>query len=169
MISLGLFGLIAVAGLALVTGIINVQGRTDVRLERLAQLQRAMFVIASDLDQVAHGNIKGGGGEVSFTRTAPGAGGPSIPIRYALVGGSLVRFVGPQPQLLLPGVSAARWRFLGEDWTDRWPLDDRQADRWPRAIEVQMQVASPGGPAGSLRRVIALPAQAEPPAPGATP
>jgi general secretion pathway protein J len=165
MISLGLFGLIAVAGLALVTGIINVQGRTDVRLERLAQLQRTMGVITGDLDQVAHGNIAGGGGEVSFTRAGPGAGGPPIPVRYALVEGAMVRFIGPRPQLLLPGVAQARWRFWDGQWTDRWPRDEKQAGVWPRAIEIEMQIASPGGPTGSLRRMVVLPVQADPPKP----
>ena len=164
MISLGLFGLIAIAGLALVSGIINVQGRTDTRLERLAELQRTMFVITSDLDQIARGPIAGGAGEVSFTRAAPGSGGAPVPIRYGLAGNAFLRFLGPRPQLLLPGVNEARWRFWDGQWVDKWPRDEKQAGRWPRAIEVRMQIASPGGPAGTLRRVVVLPVQAEPPA-----
>lgn len=163
MISLGLFGLIAVAGLALVSGIINVQGRTETRLDRLAEVQRTMFVLSSDLDQIAEGRVTGGGDQLSFTRVAPGAGGAAIPVRYDVAGGALMRVVGPRPQLLLRGVTGARWRFWDRGWIDRWPRDDKQADRWPRAIEVQMEVASPGGPAGGLRRVIVLPFRGDSP------
>jgi general secretion pathway protein J len=161
MISLGLFGLIAVAGLALVSGIINVQGRTEVRLDRLAEIQRTMFVVSSDLDQIASGNVAGGGGGMSFTRSAPGSGGPAIPVRYAVAGGALLRFVGPRPQVLLSGVTGARWRFWDKGWTDHWPLDKKQVGKWPRAVEMQLQVASPGGPVGGLRRVVVLPVRIE--------
>jgi general secretion pathway protein J len=161
MISLGLFALIAVAGLALVDGIIKVQGRTETRLDRLADLQRALFVVSSDLDQLAGGDISGGGATLSFTRAAPGMGGPAVPLRYAVTGGMLVRSLGPMPQRVLGGVSAARWRFWDGAWVDRWPLDAEGKSRWPRAIALEMQVAGPGGTSAPVRRVIALPARAQ--------
>lgn len=163
MISLGLFALIAVAGLALVEGIINVQGRTEKRLDRLADLQRTMFVVSSDVEQIADGPIRGGGATLSFTRAAPGMGGAAIPLRYGVAGGGLVRTVGPAPQLVLAGVANARWRFWDGAWVDRWPVSDEGKDRWPRAVAIEMQVAGPGGTPGSLRRVIALPVRPEEP------
>lgn len=163
MISLGLFALIAVAGLALVEGIINVQGRTEKRLDRLADLQRTMFVVSSDVEQIAGGRIAGEGANLSFTRAAPGMGGAAVPLRYGVAGGALVRTVGPAPQLVLAGVANARWRFWDGAWVDRWPVNDEGKDRWPRAVALEMQVAGPGGTPGSLRRVIALPAQPEEP------
>lgn len=163
MISMGLFALIAVAGLALVEGIINVQGRTEKRLDRLADLQRTMFVVSSDLEQIASGRIEGGGANLSFTRSAPGMGGAAVPLRYGIVGGALVRTVGPAPQLVLAGVANARWRFWDGAWVDRWPVDDEGKDRWPRAVALEMQVQAPGGTPGSLRRVIALPTRPEEP------
>ncbi|MBB5710706.1 type II secretion system protein GspJ [Sphingomonas xinjiangensis] len=161
MISLGLFALIAVAGLALVDGIIKVQGRTETRLDRLADLQRALFVVTSDLDQLAGGDISGGGSNLSFTRAAPGMGGPSVPLRYAVTGGTLIRGLGPMPQRVLSGVSAARWRFWDGAWVERWPLNAEERARWPRAIALEMQVAGPGGSSSQVRRVIALPVRAE--------
>lgn len=161
MISLGLFALIAVAGLALVDGIIKVQGRTETRLDRLADLQRALFVVTSDIDQLAGGDIRGGGTNLSFTRAAPGMGGPAVSLRYAVSGGTLVRGLGPLPQRVLGGVSGARWRFWDGAWADRWPLNAQGKGRWPRAIALEMQVSGPGGTSASVRRVIALPARAE--------
>jgi general secretion pathway protein J len=157
MISLGLFALIAVAGLALVEGIIKVQSRTEKRFDRLADLQRTMFVVTSDLDQIAAGRVQGSGGDLSFTRAAPGAGGAAVPMRYVLAAGALVRRIGPGVQPVLTGVRSARFRYWDGAWADRWPLSDKDKDRWPRAIALEMQVADPGGAIGSLRRVVALP------------
>ena len=163
MISMGLFALIAVAGLALVEGIIKVQGRTEQRFDRLADLQRAMFVVSSDLDQVSRGPVAGGANAVSFSRTAPGIGGASVALKYAVTNGALVRQIGPAPQLLLTGVTAARWRFWDGAWRDRWPIDAEHRDDWPQAIEVEMQVAGPGGTPGTVRRVVTLPVRAQEP------
>jgi general secretion pathway protein J len=157
MISLGLFALIAVAGLALVEGIINVQGRTEKRLDRLADLQRTMFVVSSDVEQIAGGQLSGGGANLSFTRAAPGMGGAAVPLRYGMTGGALVRTIGPAPQLVLAGVANARWRFWDGAWVDRWPVNEEGKDRWPSAVALELQVQGPGGTPGSLRRVIALP------------
>ncbi|RYY29444.1 MAG: prepilin-type N-terminal cleavage/methylation domain-containing protein [Sphingomonadales bacterium] len=160
MISLGLFALIAVAGLALVDGIIKVQDRTEGRSDRLADLQRAMFVVSSDLDQIARGTIAGNAADLAFSRAAPAVGGPAVPVRYSIANGNLVRQIGPAPQELLRGVAAIRWRFWDGAWVNRWPVDDKSRDNWPRAVEIEMQVAGPGGAPGTLRRVVTLPARA---------
>lgn len=161
MISLGLFALIAVAGLALVDGIIKVQDRTEGRFDRLADLQRAMFVVSSDLDQIARGNVTGSAANLEFSRAAPAVGGAAVPVRYSIANGNLVRQIGPAPQELLRGITALRWRFWDGAWVNSWPIDDKQRERWPRAVEIEMQVAGPGRTPGTLRRVVTLPARAE--------
>ncbi len=158
MISLGLFALIAVAGLALVDSILNVQERTEVRFDRLSGLQRAMLVMSGDIDQVARGRIVGGGPSITFTRAAPGFGGPPVEVRYTVAGGALMRTIGGTPQVVLTGVQGARWGFYAEGgWQPAWPLSDETAERWPRAVMVEMAVA--GAPGGTLRRVIPLPSR----------
>ena len=165
MISLGLFALIAVAGLALVHGIINVQGRTEIRLDRLAEVQRTMFVVTSDLDQIAVGGNVSGNAKMGlkFTRAAPGRDGARVEVGYRVIGGMLVRTGGPVLQRLLPGVKAARFRFWNGEWRDRWPISDETAGQWPQAIEMELQIVSPnGGVAGIVRRVVVLPRQMPP-------
>jgi general secretion pathway protein J len=162
MISMGLFALIAVAGLALVDGILRVQGRTGQRLDRLGELQRAMFLVSSDLDQVSAGAIAGGGATLSFKRAAPGIGGAGVAVRYTLNGGALVRSAGPAVQFVLGGVRAARWRFWDGTWRDRWPTDPADPAaraRWPGAVALEVQLAAPGGGVQTLRRVVTLPGQ----------
>lgn len=162
MISLGLFALIAVAGLTLVDGIIKVQGRTEKRLDRLADLQRAMFVVSSDIDQVSRGRISGGGEKLNFTRTAPGFGGPAVPLQYSVANGNLVRGSGAMVQTVVSGVGNVRWRFFdGAAWVANWPMKDDDKDKWPRAIAIDLQAVGPGGNLGALRRVVTLPDQAE--------
>ncbi len=160
MISLALFALIAVAGVALVDSVLGVQGRTEVRLDRLSAIQRAMLVVSGDLEQVARGDVAGGGAALSFTRHAPGLGGPPVAIRYTLVGGVLTRSAGGGTQAVLPGVGAVRWRFFDGAWIDRWPPAADAATRWPRAVELEVTLAGQG-PQGSLRRMIVLPARAK--------
>lgn len=158
-ISLGLFALIAVAGLTLLNSVMTTQERTEGRLDRTAAIQRTMFVLQSDLDQITRGPVGGGGGGIAFTRVAAGMGGPPVPLRYQAAGGALVR-AAPQPQPLLTGVGGVRWRFLdGQNWVDRWPPSAARKDEWPRAVQVEMQLAGERGPQGTLRRVVALPAK----------
>lgn len=166
-VAMGLFALIAVAGLALVQSIMRVQGRTEARLDRLAQIQRAMFVVTGDLDQVSRGPITGGEGQLRFTRAAPGVGGVPVEVTYSETGGTLVRSLGPVPQLLLPGVRGARWLFWNGAWVDHWPVDEQAPGAWPAAIALEVDVTGAGGAQGKLRRVVRLPVRL-PDAPGTT-
>ncbi|MFD1786598.1 prepilin-type N-terminal cleavage/methylation domain-containing protein [Sphingomonas floccifaciens] len=158
MISLLLFALIAVAGVALVDSVLGVQGRTETRLDRLTALQRTMLVVSSDVEQVAAGDIVGGGSSLTFRRAAPGVGGVPATIRYALDRGVLVRDAGGGAQALLRDVANVRWRFAaGTAWIDRWPAGDPKL--WPGAIE--LEVTFSGQPSGTIRRVVALPVRAK--------
>ncbi|MHA6722514.1 type II secretion system protein GspJ [Sphingomonas sp. RS2018] len=157
LISLLLFALIAVAGIALVDSVLGVQGRTAARLDRLTDLQRAMLVVSGDVEQVAGGDIAGGGPAISFRRSAPGVGGPPVTVRYALDRGVLVRDAGGGAQAVLRDVAAVRWRFFDGGWIDRWPTGDEKA--WPRGIEVEVTLA--GTPGGAIRRVMLLPTRAK--------
>lgn len=159
MVSLGLFALIAVAGLAMVDGILKVQERTEVRLDRLSELQRATYALESDLEQMAVGRVSGDANAIEFTRAAPGLGGLPVSLRYGVQGGALMRVVAGRPQLVLSGVAGARWRYLGKEWTDAWPVKDGDVDDRPRAVELTLTMQPGRGPQGVLRRLIVLPAR----------
>nr|WP_317892889.1 type II secretion system protein GspJ [uncultured Sphingomonas sp.] len=163
MISLGLFALIAVAGVTLVDSILSVQGRTEKRLDRIAEVQRAMFVVASDFDQLARGRVQGDGGRVAFSRAAGGFGGPALAVTYTLANGVFVRTVDGRSQRVLGGVQSARWRYFDGGWLDSWPPDEERVDAWPRAVAVELAVSAPSGMAGTVRRVVTLPIPAAEP------
>lgn len=162
-ISLALFALIGVAGVALVDGTLNTGTRTEGRLDRLAELQRAAFLLTSDLDQVAQGPISGTGDRISFRRHGLGVGAVAARVDYRLDGGALLREVGGVPgvamtQSLISGVTAVRWRFYdpGGGWADRWPPSPEQQAEWPSAVAIELVLGGGAGPAGTMRRVVAL-------------
>lgn len=165
LVSLGLFALIAVAGVALVDSIIGIQARTATRLDRLDTVERTMFVIQSDLDQVSAGVISGGGPVLVFHRVAPGVGGVALQVRYRLAGSVLLREGGGRQQPVIDRIASAHFRFFdGARWVDRWPLATPPGNApppWPRAVALDLRLAGQGITAGVLRRVVALPAQPE--------
>lgn len=165
MISLALFGLIAMAGLALVDGLLGIQRRTDGRLDRLAEVQRAMYVVDNDLSQVAGGPLRGDAATLSFSRPLAAEGGMPVQVGYQLGAGTLLRSVrGPGlpqgEQRVLQGVGSLRWSYYraGLGWTDRWPPAPELAGQWPAAVAADIVLAPGGTVAGSLRRVVPLPA-----------
>lgn len=166
MISLALFGLIAVAGLALVEGTLGIEARTGGRLDRLAEVQRAIYVVTLDLEQLADGELSGAADGLSFNRRAAALGGIPVPVRYALDGTTIGRHLGSPTgggsQRLLAGVSALRWSFYepGAGWIDRWPPAPDRAEEWPAAVSAEIMLAGGApGPSGALRRVVALPSR----------
>lgn len=162
-ISLALFALIALAGLALVESLMTIQARTDGRLDRVATIQRAMFTVHNDFSQVTAGAIVGEGSSIAFQRPFAPQGGLPVRVRYALVGGAMVRDaeVGGArlSQRVMGGVSTLRWRYYiaNAGWIDRWPPSPDRAKEWPSAIAAEMTMAPQAGVAGPIRQVVALP------------
>ena len=57
LVALVLFALIGGAGLAVLDQVLRVQARTDGRLERLAEVQRAMHLLTLDFMQATGGSL----------------------------------------------------------------------------------------------------------------
>lgn len=170
--------LIAVALVGLLTafayrGLDEVQRATaqrDADHARLAAVQRALTLLASDLEQAQprpiregyHGSVepamRGGRtqGVIEFTRAGwrdPGGAGhpPLRRVAWSIVDGALVRDAwrvldrapdsAPLRRVLVPGASALEISFLGGDeWTPDWP-------------PVQAEAAGAGGDASLPRAV----------------
>lgn len=157
LVALLLFALISVAGVSLVETVIGVQHRTAERAARLAQIQRAMFLLDADFEGLAAGPMLDQG-SVAITRT--GSQGPHR-IVYRLENGGLHRTLDGHDRVILDRIAALRLRFYksGKGWQDA-PFTRDDASR-PQAIElVAMLTPSPGEAGGPLRRVIALPTEA---------
>lgn len=166
-VALGLFALIALAGFSLARTVLDTQARTDDRLSRMSEIQRALFVIASDLDQVS-GSIEGGGETLVFQKTD--ASGRPLIVRYARTGDALTRTVsgpmGERAQPLLRGVGSAQWSFhlAGLGWAPATGPVAPAADGSPppalpavRAVALDLGLMGPDGRPTTLRRVVATP------------
>lgn len=165
-IALSLFALVSMAGVALVDAVVRVEERTAGRLDRLAQIQRAMFLLSRDLEQASRGSLGAVDGGVRFTRNSASVYEPAIPVVYAVRDGGLYRLVDSQSaghsQLVLAGVSSARWTFLsaGKGWSDEIQPSGTRSGQ-PMAVAVDMLIdQGESGASRSLRRIVELPAPA---------
>lgn len=167
LVALGLFSLIAWAGLSVLDGVLRTQSRTDGRLERLAELQRAMHLMTFDLEQVTGGAFLHAGGSLIFHRLGGPAGGDGVTVRYDLAEGALMRSVTSSSgsvlarQRLLDGATAIDWQFGGPagEWLSTWPPDTKDPPLLPLAVAAEITIDGRGGGlSGVLRRVVRLPA-----------
>ncbi len=167
-ISLALFALISLGGLALIDAIIRVEERTSGRIERLGQIQRAMFMLTRDLEQISGGTLEEAEAGIRFERRFGSSAEAGRAISYALRGDSLFREVGGTAsgtsQLLMSGVSSAKWSFFfsGRGWLDELPAAEAGLVPQPAAVAVDILLDEGTAPSGSLRRVVELPTPASP-------
>lgn len=162
LVALILFALIALAGVALIDTVLDVQARTDGRLDRLADVERAMVVVTRDLTEIADAPLVGSARGIGFDRHGPGG---VAGVSYRLTGETFERIAGGRTQILVDHVGGLRWRYYAapRGWQDRWPATDAQGRGWPAAVALDVTFVG-AGIAGPLRRVVVLPVR--PLAPG---
>ncbi|QDA36471.1 hypothetical protein E4L95_04505 [Paracoccus liaowanqingii] len=172
LVALVLFALIGGAGFGMLDQILRTQAGTEGRLERLAQIQRGMYLLSTDFRQARSGTLSWQDGEagpvLSVGRSAAETGAGWITLTYQVQEGVLLRDVasaGGDPvarQSLLSDVAGIAWQFYdpGVGWVDQWPP--------PRAVAVLSQ--RPPNPVAvaaiitladdrQLRRVATLPSE----------
>lgn len=141
----------------------------------MSEIQRALFVVASDLDQIT-GPVEGDATTVVFQKV-DATGRPSV-VRYGQQSDRLTRTIsgpfGERAQPLLAGVASARWSFhLGEGgWADAPPppapplppplpnelaIPDPTPPTRVRAVALDMELMGVNGRVTSVRRVIQTP------------
>ena len=170
LVALSIFALIGVAGFSMLDQVLRTERQTEGRLEELAALQRAMFLIRQDFDAARPASLSAENvaqtGALSLRRSAPEAPLGQIALVYRHQEDLLVRALSidglaePVNQTLLDQVQSARWRFYDRDtgWTDRWPpvgWIGTGADRPPNPQAVELTIVLANGQA--LRRVALLP------------
>ncbi len=167
LVSLAIFAVIGVAGLAVLDTISRTSERTEGRLERLADIDRAFLVIRRDLAQITRTQITLDADGIAFGRLR-GDGDGSVRLAFALDGTTLTRQVDqagadPVRQSLLNGVIAVEWRLLdgARRWHPVWPPAgaDTTAYPPPLAAELTLDILQPQSEAPQpVTRLIVLPA-----------
>jgi general secretion pathway protein J len=147
LVSLALFALIGGAGVSVLDQVLRTQARTQVQLDELAAMQRAMFLITLDFSQ----------GDSIVADDAVQVGHGAVAVTYAVQDGVLLRGLGDVQQPVLAGVTGVVWQFLDAEnaWVDAWPEGEDTGN--PRAVAVTLDM----GAKGQIRRVVGLPAVAE--------
>lgn len=160
LVALAILSVIGVAGLTMLDTTLNVQRRTEGRLDRIEEIDRALTVLRRDLATAAPGFAVLDEGGLTFLRTTTDA---PLSLRIALAEGTLTRQVqrGPEtpPQHLLTGVREARWRLLdgARRWQTAWP----EPSASPRAAELTLRLELPQrGGVAEVTRLFPMPAGA---------
>lgn len=168
MVSLMIFGMLAAAGVALLSFSVRAQEAAENRLGELSQLRRASTLMAADLGQAAarlHRDgtgtplpaFTGGGTGLGFVRrgweNVDGAPRSSLQrVEYRLSAGKLERLSWPMVDgaapraavTMLDGVRslAFRYRMPTGDWRDRW--EPEEVDDLPLAVEMVVEAEGSG-------------------------
>lgn len=168
MVSLAIFGMLAAAGVGLLSFSVRAQSASAERLGEVAALERVRAILTADLAQAtpritrdADGNRQvafiGGSGAsneiaLGFVRrgwsNAQDAPRASLQkVEYRLVGDRLERraypmldgaAIGP-PAVIVAGVRSLKLRYrVAGDWLDRW--DATRPGALPRAVEAVIEV-----------------------------
>ena len=161
LVALVLFALISLAGLSLVEAMVRLERGSSGRLERLADVQRALFLVGADFGQLSDGPDRIAQGIV-FRRL--GSDGVHDVV-YRSDQAGLHRMIDGSDRLLLGGIGHVGWRFAKHGgWTDV-PRSRDDAAR-PNAVELTFQLQTPpgrhgdaGAAQGPVRRIIELPAE----------
>lgn len=165
LVALAILSVIGVAGLTMLDTTLTVQRRTEGRLDRVTEIDRALTVLRRDLATAAPGFTALNETGLSFLRAAEGA---PLSLRIAVDDGRLTRVLrrnspdaSATPQHLLTGVREARWRLLDgrRRWQTAWP----EAEAAPRAAELTLRLDLPEqNTVAELTRLFPMPAGATP-------
>ncbi len=141
LVSLVIFAFVGLASFTLLQTLLQVQTRTDGRLENLAQLDRALSVFTRDAMQSDPSNLRLEAGALS------GQISPGRIFTYGDGDAALVRRISTSRvetndlvQVLAPEVQAIRLVVLdhANRWHETWPVDD---DLRARAIKLDITFA----------------------------
>lgn len=160
LVALVLFALISLAGLSLIESMVRLERGSSGRLERLADVQRTLFLVGADFGQLVDGPDRTATGIIFKRLSSDGA----HDMMYRVDRAGLHRVVDGNDRLLLGGVSQIGWRFARHgSWTSE-PRSRSDAVR-PRAVEMTFQLKAAAsapdraGAEGPLRKVIELPVE----------
>ncbi|GJM09693.1 MAG: hypothetical protein DHS20C11_19690 [Lysobacteraceae bacterium] len=181
LIAVLVFAIVAAAAYASLDGVVRWRASMQSESEALSRLQFAIEMIERDASAITRRQVRTALGDrapalllenpsVEWVRgglpLAPGLPSSTLErVRYSQDGERLVRLAWRQldqapsstPRVLelLDDLVSVRWRLMEQaQWVNRWPpVNGELEDRWPRAIEVELQTRQ----WGVVRRVIELP------------
>ncbi len=143
LVSLAIFAVIGIAWLSVLNTVARTGERTDGRVERLAEIDRAFLVIRRDLAEIAASGTRLADGALTFRRLAPDG---ALQMTYRLQDTTLIREItrdtaAPVAQHMLTGVASMEWQLLdaGRRWVAAWPPPGADGQR-PGAAQLTLDL-----------------------------
>lgn len=163
LVSLAIFAVIGIAGLAVLNTVARTAERTEGRLDRLAEIDRAFLVIRRDLAQIRIADVLLEGGVLAFERAT---GDADVQVRFDLEDSTLLRRImmpsgASVDQEMLPHIEAVAWRLMDADrrWHTAWPPGGDVPSGMPVAAELALEVPRDGvSESRQITRLMVLPA-----------
>ncbi len=158
LVAMALFAMIGLAGFSMLDAVLRVQAGTDARLERLADIDRALIIISRDLQQKDAGPILAGDGKLSFSLHS------GDKLEYRVEADNLLRSAPRRniEQRLLDQVSALEVRLLDTTgvWHTDWPAESADTLSRPArasAVELGLRLSDDGGLDATVIRLVDIP------------
>ena len=163
LVSLAIFAVIGIAGLTVLDTVAKTGERTEGRLERLAEIDRAFLVIRRDLAQITGMDTRLNKDSFAFRRLNSNS---AVGVTYKVENSVLTRGIqktepNPTVQYLLADVTDMRWRLLdpSTNWASLWPPVGNSDPHQPRAAELTLEVDREGFERPQrITRIFTLPA-----------
>ncbi|KIN74994.1 general secretion pathway protein J [Sulfitobacter noctilucae] len=160
LVSLAIFAVIGVAGLAVLNTVSRTGERTEGRLERLADIDRSFVILRRDLMQMRGLTATLEAGALRFLRPVEGT---AVEITYLTNEDVLLRRidrVGTDnvDQHLLDDVASAEWKLMDRSgrWYGTWPPASATDAVRPHAAELVLNVRADGGRTEFITRLFPL-------------
>lgn len=158
LVSLSIFAIIGVAGLAVLNTVSRTGERTDARLERLSDIDRSFLILRRDLMQMDGLTATLDAGIMSFRRPFEEV---FVAVDYLAEEGALLRRVqlpsiDPADQHLLEDIRSADWQLMDGRgrWHTSWP-PGVEAQR-PHAAELRLALPTDNGESAEIIRIFPL-------------
>ncbi len=161
LVSLAIFAIIGVAGLAVLNTVARTGERTEGRLERLADIDRAFLILRRDLLQMRGAAVTLDAGILRFVREAEE--GP-VALAYLQEDETLQRRIERTTsddidQPLLPDVTMTDWQLMDRAgrWHRLWPPGATAEPSRPTAAELTLDIrTSPDARPRTITRLFVL-------------
>ena len=160
LVSLAIFAMIGVAGLAVLNTVSRTGERTEGRLERLADIDRSFLILRRDLMQMRGQTVTLKQDALRFVRPLEGR---AVAVRYLSDDGVLMRQierVAPEEvdQHLLDDVASVTWQVMDGSgrWHGVWPPDGVSDPARPHAAELTLNLQDAETGAQTIVRLFPL-------------
>ncbi len=148
MVSLAIFAVIGIAGLSMLNTVARTGERTEGRLERLTEMDRAFLILGHDLAQITPAGMKLDTGTLAFQRAGADR---ALDMEILMQDDAMVRRIdmpttASVDQIILANIDRLEWRLMAptKRWHADWPPPGISNPGRPLAAELSLDLRRDG-------------------------